>query len=104
MRGRTWFPILLGVLSGMVAWVLLAAVGTRPIYHLSVWILRESPPPTGRVPLSAHYCVYRALLLALAAIGGTIGIPFSRWRKRTAFLFLLASLAVVAVFAALGFH
>jgi len=41
-------------------------------------------------------------MLTLAAVGGSIGILFSRWPKRTAFLFLLAILVVIAVFAALG--
>ena len=44
---------------------------------------------------------YRLFVLILAAVGGAIGVLFSRSRKRTAYLFSLATLVAIAVFAAL---
>jgi hypothetical protein len=102
-KGRTWFPILLGVLFGMISWWLLAMLEVPSFYRLTVWIFNEASPKA-LFAMPAYYCVHRTLLLALAAVGGSIGALFSRWRKRTAFLFLLATLLVIAAFAALGFH
>ena len=102
-KGRTWFPILLGVLSGMLACLLLANLESPSFYRLTVWIFNETSPKT-LFTMPGYFCVHRTILLALAAVGGSIGILFSRWRKRTSFLFLLATLVVIALFAAVGFH
>jgi hypothetical protein len=102
-KRRTWFPILLGVLVGMIACLLLAMVEAPSFYRLTVWIFNETSPKA-LFARPAYHCVHRTLLLALTAIGGSIGVVFSQWRKRTAILFLLATLLVVAAFAALGFH
>lgn len=50
-------------------------------------------------PRTVHFTLF---MLTLAAVGGSIGVLFSEWRKRTAFLFLLAILTVIAIFSALG--
>ena len=102
-RTRTWFPILLGVLCGMIAFVLVTMVETPALYTLTAVIFDETSPKAlfGK---PAYFCVHRMVLLALAAIGGTIGAVFSEWRKRTSFLFLFATLLVIAAFAAMGFH
>jgi hypothetical protein len=102
-RGRTWFPILVGVLFGMLSWLLLTMLEHPSFYRLTVWIFDETSPK-GLFAMPAYYCVHRTLLLALAAVGGSVGVLFSRWRKGTAYLFLLAVLLVIAAFAALGFH
>jgi hypothetical protein len=100
-KRRTWLPILLGVLCGMIACLLLASLESPAFYHVTVWIFNETSPK--RLFITPGYdCVQFAILLALAAIGGCIGVRFSRWRKETSFLFLLAILLVIAVFAALG--
>jgi len=87
----------------MIACVLLGMLESPSFYRLTVWIFNETSAKK-LFAMPAYYCVHRTLLLALAAVGGSVGILFSRWRKRTSFLFLLAILAVIAVFAALGFH
>jgi hypothetical protein len=61
-------------------------------YRLAAWMFNETPPVT----------INTLFILTLAAVGGSIGVLFSRWRKRTAFLLLLATLVVIAVVAALG--
>jgi hypothetical protein len=35
---RTWFPILAGVLLGMVVWCVLAMLESPSFYRLTVWI------------------------------------------------------------------
>ena len=50
-------------------------------------------------PDSVHFTLF---MLTVVAVGGSIGVLFSQWRKRTAFLFLLATLAVIAAFSVLG--
>ena len=102
-QGRTWFPILLGVLCGMIAFVFLAMIESPSFYRLAVWIFHErSPYLLFETP--SYYCVHRTILLVLSAVGGSVGVLFSRWRKRTAFMFLSATLAIIAVFAAVGSH
>jgi hypothetical protein len=98
-KARTWFPILLGVVCGMIALCLLSEHEPTVFYRLTAWMFDETPPVKRIEPRTVHFTLF---MLTLAAIGGSIGVLFSRWRKRTAFLFLLATLVVIAVFAALG--
>ena len=57
-------------------------------------MFNEAPPAKIIEPRSIHSMLFG---LTLIAVGGSIGVLFSRWRKRTAFSFLLAILAVFAV-------
>jgi hypothetical protein len=68
-------------------------------YHFTAWAIKEAPPVKLVEPDSVHFTLF---MLTVVAIGGSIGVLFSQWRKRTAFLFLLAILTIIAVFAALG--
>jgi hypothetical protein len=102
-RGRTWFPILLGVLCGMIVFVLLAAIESPALYRLSVLIFNETSPKA-LFAIPAYYCIHRTVLLVLAAAGGLIGVLCSRWPKVRAVVFLLTILLVIAVLAAIGFH
>jgi hypothetical protein len=102
-KHRTWFPILFGVLCGMIAWCLLGMIESPSFYRLTVWIFKETSPKA-LFAMPAYYCVHRTLLLAMAAVGGSVGVLFSHWHKGKSVLFLLATLCVIAVFAALGFH
>jgi hypothetical protein len=103
LKNSTWFPILLGVLCGMITFLLLAMLETPSYYRLTVWIFNETSPKA-LFAKPAYFCVHRTLLLTLATVGGSIGALFSRWRKGRSILFLLAILSIIAVFAALGFH
>jgi hypothetical protein len=96
---RTWLPILGGVLCGMIALYLFRTDEPPFFYHLTAWAINEAPPVKIIEPHSVHYTLF---MLTLPAIGGSIGVLFSQWRKRAALLFLLAILAVIAVFCALG--
>lgn len=98
-KGRTWLPILLGVLCGMIALCLLAKHEPAAFYRFTAWMFNEIPPRKLIEPRSVHFALF---MLTLAAIGGSIGVLFSRWPKRRSFLFLMATLVVIAVFAALG--
>jgi hypothetical protein len=100
-KGRTWFPILLGVLCGLIALCLFAKHEPPAFYRLTAWMFNETPPCKVIEPRTVHFTLF---MLTLAAVGGSIGVQLSRWRKSTAFLFLLATLGVIAVFAALGAH
>jgi hypothetical protein len=98
-KGRTWFPILLGVLCGMIALSVLAKHEPAVFWHFTAWMLNEAPPVKLIEPRSVHFTLF---MLTLAATGGFIGVAFSRWRKGIAFLFLLAILSVITLFATLG--
>jgi hypothetical protein len=100
-KGRTWFPILLGVLCGMIAWMLLASLESPAFYQLTVWIFNETSPKKLFITPGYDH-VQLAVLLVLAAVGGSIGVRYSRWRKSTSILFLLAMLLVIAAFDAMG--
>jgi len=87
----------------MVAWVGLASAESPSFYRLTVCILGErSPKELFATP--AYYWIKWTLLVGLAAVGGSVGVSFSRWRARYALLFLLGTLLVLATFAAIGFH
>ena len=100
---NTWFPILTGVLLGMVTWMVLAMLESPSFYRLTVLVFGETSPKA-LFAKPAYYCVHRTLLLILAAIGGLVGMRFSRWARKTSLLFLLATLLVVGAFATIGFH
>jgi len=95
----TWLPILGGVLCGMIALCLLSTHEPPFFYRLTAWAINEAPPAKMIEPRTVHFTLF---MLTLAAAGGSIGVLFSEWRKRTAFLFLLAILVVIAAFSALG--
>jgi hypothetical protein len=98
-RTCTWLPILGGVVGGMIVLCLLAEHEPAVFCRLTAWMFNEEPPVKMIEPRSAHSTLF---MLTLAAIGGSIGVLFSAWRKRTAFLFLSAILGVIAVFSVLG--
>jgi len=100
---RTWFPILLGVLCGMIAFNLLAMLESPAFYRITVWIFEETSPKA-LFAIPCYHWVHRTLLLLLAAIGGFVGVQLSRWRKSASYMFLLAILLVIAAFATLGFR
>jgi hypothetical protein len=102
-KRRTWFPIVFGILCGMIAFVLLTTVERPSFYRLTVLIFNETSPKA-LFAKPAYYCVHRTILLALAAIGGDIGVWFSEWPKTRSLLFLMVSISIVGVFAAVGFH
>ena len=85
----------------MTACMLLANLEAPAFYRLSVLIFNESTPKRLFITPGYHLLHY-GILLTFAAVGGSIGVLFSRWRKRTAFLFLLATLVVIAAFCTLG--
>jgi hypothetical protein len=95
----TWLPILGGVLCGMIVLCLFAKNEPSVFSRLTAWAINEAPPVKIIEPRTVHFTLF---MLTLAAIGGSIGVLYSEWRKRTAFLFLLAILVVIAVFNALG--
>jgi hypothetical protein len=81
--------------------MLLAALESPAFYRLTVLIFNETSPKLLFVTPGYDY-VQLAILLALAAAGGSVGTLFSRWRKRTCYLFLLAALSIIAAFDLLG--
>jgi hypothetical protein len=97
----TWLPILGGVLSGMIACLVLASLERPAFYRLTILIFKETSPKQLFIAPGYDY-VWRAVLLALAAVGGSVGVRFSQWRRTTSFLFLFAVLLVIAGFEALG--
>ncbi len=99
LTGRTWCPILLGVLCGLIALVPLGTHGPPVFYRLTAWMFNEPRPCKVIEPRTVHFTLF---MLSLAALGGSVGALFSRWHKTAAFLFLLATLAVIAVIAVLG--
>jgi hypothetical protein len=99
----TWFPVLVGVLGGLIAFTALAMLETPAFYRLSALVFSEDSPKA-LFAKPGYYCIHRTILLVLAALGGVVGIRFSRWPRTHSSLFLLATLALLAVFAAIGFH
>lgn len=102
-KARTWFPILAGVLLGIVMWLCLAALESPSFCRLTVWIFKETDPKN-LYAIPAYYCVHRTLLLLFAVIGGSIGIRLSTWPIGKSALLLLSTIVVIAIFAAFGFH
>jgi hypothetical protein len=100
-EGGTWLPIFLGVLGGVVAWMLCGGFETPAFYRLSVAVFHEKSPKV--LFATPGYRVFQdVILLAFLALGGLIGVLFSRWHKVTAFLFLLATVLVIAFCQHLG--
>ncbi|MCL4207467.1 MAG: hypothetical protein KJ000_33710 [Pirellulaceae bacterium] len=97
-KGR--LPILVGVLAGMIGWMLLASLESPSFYWLAVLIFGETSPKI-LFTIPGYYCIHRTLLLTLCAIGGGVGVAMSSVRRLTAILFLGGILAVVATFAAI---
>ena len=93
-------PILVGVLGGMVAWILLASLESPSFYRISVWIFDETSPKL-LFATPGYYCIHRTILLTLCLVGGSIGIAFSSMRTRNAILFLCGVIAIVGTFAAI---
>lgn len=91
-------PVLVGVIGGMVVWILLAALESPSFYRIGVWIFDE-PSPKVLFVTPGYYCIHRTILLTLCLVGGGIGIAFSSMRKPNATLFLFCVLAVVATVA-----
>ncbi|MBN1910133.1 MAG: hypothetical protein JW818_10370 [Pirellulales bacterium] len=100
---RTWFPILLGLLGGLIAFVLLATIESPSFYRLTALVFNETSPKA-LFAKPAYFCVHRTVLLMLAAIGATVGAWFSEWPKSRRFLFVLVALLIIGVFSAIGFH
>jgi hypothetical protein len=98
-KGGTWPPILLGVLCGVFALSLLAQHEPSAFWRLTVWMFNEKPPAKLIEPRTIHFTLF---MLTLLGAGGSIGVLFSSWRKRTAFLFLLAVLVAIVVFSVVG--
>lgn len=100
---RTWFPILAGVLIGIVVRLVLAALESPSFYRLTVWVFDEtSPKLLFREP--AYYCIHRTLLLGMAGIGGLVGIAFSKWSYTRCIVLLSGIVIVIAVFVTRRFH
>jgi hypothetical protein len=98
-KSVTWLPILGGVLCGMIVLCLLSTHEPPFFYHITAWLFDEAPPAKIIEPRSLHFALF---MLTVAGAGGAVGVLFSEWRKRRAILFLLAILAVIAAFDALG--
>lgn len=98
-QGR--LPILVGVLAGMIGWMVLGSLESPSFYRLSVLFFGETSPKT-LFTIPGYYCIHRTLLLALCAIGGGVGVAMSSMRRLTAILFLCGILAVVAAFGAVS--
>jgi hypothetical protein len=98
-QSKTWFPILVGVLAGMISWFLLPLLNHHWASDLGAWIFGE-PFDYKNTP-AAYYFVLRSVLLALCTIGGSVGIAFSRWRTIIGILFLSCVLLVVGAFLAI---
>src|SRR6187401_2987959 len=76
---RTRLPILIGVLAGMLAWIVLASLETPSYHRLAAWIFEETSPKV-LFATPGYYCIHRTILLVLCTVGGSIGIAFSGWR------------------------
>jgi hypothetical protein len=83
----------------MIALGVLAEHEPSVFWRLTVWMFNEKPPAKIIEPRTIHFTLF---MLTLLGIGGSIGVFFSSWRKRTAFLFLFAILVLFVVFSVLG--
>ena len=94
-KRRTWVPILLGVICGVLA----IGPSKEPVCR---FIISTFPGPfEGRLPTACgiYWTIY---VYAVIAFGGFIGVLFSQWRKKTALLFLMGTLMLFIVFGAAG--
>ncbi len=99
----TNFPIMLGVLCGMLVWIVLALIEAPSFYTISVRIFNE-PIPKVLFSKPGDCWVHRGLLMILALMGGSLGVMFSQWPKKKSIIFLLAILVIITIFAAIGFR
>ncbi len=97
-QNRTWLPILLGVLGGMVFLCIFAENEPKLFERFTYWLCKEH---SGKLiePRSIHFTLY---MLTLVTIGGTVGIIFSSWGKTKCIFFLLAILAAFVLFSSFG--
>lgn len=93
-HNRTWFPILLGVVFGLIASCIFANHEPSVFWIFTGWLFNEKPPVKIIEPDSLHFMLY---ILTLSAAGGFVGVFFSEWRARKAVLFLLAILAAISL-------
>ncbi|MCE9528750.1 MAG: hypothetical protein K8R36_22110 [Planctomycetales bacterium] len=89
---------MIGVLAGMLAWIVLASLESPSFYRLAVWIFDETSPK-GLFDTPGYYWIHRTILLILCAVGGSIGIAFSGWRWKKGIIFLSVVLLAIAVVA-----
>jgi len=97
---RTRLPILIGVLAGMLAWIVLASLESPSFYRLAVWIFDEASPKE-LFATPGYYWIHRTILFVLCAVGGSIGIAFSGWRWLKGIFFLSGVLLAVTIVAAI---
>lgn len=95
---RPRLPILIGVLAGMLAWIVLASLESPSFYRLAVLILDETSPKA-LFAMPGYYWIHRIVLLALCAAGGFTGIALSRRRWSDGILLLSGVLLVIALVA-----
>jgi len=74
---------------------------TPAFYRLSVVVFRETSPKA-LFATPGYRVLQDAILLAFFALGGSVGVLFSRWHKIKAILFLLATLLAIAFCQHLG--
>jgi hypothetical protein len=91
-------PILIGVLAGMVSWLVLASLEYPSFYILAQWIFGDGDSKTLYVT-PGYYCIHRTILLVLCGVGGSMGIAYSRGRTWAGILFLSGVLIIVGAFA-----
>lgn len=96
---RTRLPILIGVLVGMLMWIVLASLESPSFYRLAVWIFDETSPKE-LFATPGYYWIHRTILLFLCTAGGSVGIAFSGWRWKKGIMFLSVILLAIAVVAA----
>ena len=103
-KGRTWVPILLGVLGGEIAGYLLWIILPFSFYWLSDKMFFNETSPRKLFDTRTYLVLQFIEVHVLPAIGGLIGVLLSQWRKKTSFLFLLATLVLINGFNILGFY
>jgi hypothetical protein len=98
---RTWFPILCGVLGGLLTCLIFVMLDQNrpPFYQFTGWLLNETHPTS-----FCYYWVFRGIMLMFIGIGGALGIHFSRWPFGKCVLFLSAILVLVGFLDYINFN
>ena len=98
-RGYAWLPIPVGMICSHVIF------GLPPVYPIVLIEFVHAVCPggafVGRIPncYGVYYDLYNIITIAF---GGLVGVFFSAWTKRNAFLLLLALILFYAAFCCLG--
>ena len=92
---RTWFPILCGVLLGMIIWIVIGSFETTRDYLSHLLLGKVAPKELFAHPY--YYPILRIACLGFVLLGGLVGVYKSQWPVKVSAVFLLVIMASISI-------